>query len=168
MSEPTLPPPPPRPFEAGPRGSPAGCGKPLLIGCGLLSVLLGLAAILFVVKAKSILAYAMTKLEAQVLDSLPAEVSEEERSRLEAAFAAAARRIESGRIDPARLQALQAELVAAAERAPRGKLTRADVAELQAELDRFAAAEPGAEAPGGVEADDREAAPAESAPAPGP
>jgi hypothetical protein len=145
---PSVPPPPPlqRPFETQPRQAPGGCGTPLLIGCGVLAVLLGLGAIFFVVKAKSLLAYTMEKLEAQVVANLPEEVDPAGRERLATAFAGAVARVRSGEIDPALLQEMQGRLVAAAERAPRGTLTAADVAALTETLERFAAG-PTVEAP---------------------
>jgi hypothetical protein len=164
MSEPVPPPPPtlpPRPFEATPRAAPGGCGTPLLVGCGILTVVLAVVVVVFLVKATAILAYAMEKLEQQVLSELPAETTDEQRERLVAGFAAARARIRSGRLDPNRLQTLQGLLVDAAEKAGRRQLEPGDVAELTGALEAFAAAEPDerperapaaprpAEAPGG-------------------
>jgi hypothetical protein len=151
MSDPIDPgtpaPPPPqplptRPFEAAPRATPGGCGTPLLIGCGILTVVLAIAVVVFLMKATSILAYAMEKLEQQVLANLPAEVGDAERERLAAGFDAARARIRSGRLDPERLQSLQALLIDAAGKAEKKTLDRADVAALTASLEEFAAAEP--------------------------
>lgn len=136
----TVPPPPPtpRPFESQPRSAPGGCGTPLLIGCGVLAILLGVGAIVFVVKAKSLLAFTMEKLQQQVVANLPAEITAAERDRLETAFAAAIARVRGGEIDPGLLQAMQSKLVAAAERAPRSALSAADVAALTESLEQFA------------------------------
>ena len=145
---PAPPPPPSRPFEPEPRRAPGGCGTPLLVGCGVLAILLGLGAIFFVVKAKSLLAFTMEKLEAQVAAHLPAEVAPAERERLATAFAGAVARVRSGEIDPAALQEMQGRLVAEAEKAPRGALTVEDVAVLTESLERFARG-PTVEAPAG-------------------
>ncbi len=87
--------PPPKPFSAEPAATPGGCGKPLLIGCGVLAILLGIAAVFFVVKAKSLLAYALDKLQAEVVSHLPEDVGDAERRRLEAAFDATLAKIKS-------------------------------------------------------------------------
>lgn len=164
FSPPPPPPPPsaPRPFDAQPKPAPTGCSTPLLVGCGILAILLGIGAIVFVMKAKSLLAYTMTKLQEQVVAALPEEVTEAERERLEAAFAAAIARVRGGEMDPAQLQTMQSKLVAAAERAPRGALTAADVGSLTQALEAFAAGPAAApEAPA-------ETVPPGPTPAPGP
>jgi len=128
--------PPPRPFEATPRRSPKGCGRPLLVGCGALAVLVGIAAIVFVVKAKDLLSWTMEKLEEQVVAALPADVTAEERQRLERGFEAAIAKIRAGEIEPPSLTALQRQLQQAAEKAPRRTLTREDVLDLLSALER--------------------------------
>jgi hypothetical protein len=157
MSEPVQPPPPlppPRPFDEAPRAAPGGCGTPLLVGCGILTVVLAVVVVVFLVKATAILAYAMEKLEQQVLENLPEETSDEERQRLVAGFEAARARIRTGKLDPARLQTLQGLLVDSAEKAGRQQLDAADVRALTVALEEFAASD----APG--------AAPAPASPAP--
>lgn len=149
MNEPSPAPPivPPRPFDDAPRATPGGCGRPVLIGCGLAAILLGIGAIVFVLKAKSLLIYTMEQLKGQVVAAMPAEVTDAERARLDSAFAAAAARIRTGEIDPAALQSLQGKLMAVAEKAPRRAVSREDVLELTEALDRFGsgpAAEPAA------------------------
>lgn len=114
----------------------AGCSRPLLVGCGVLIVLLGLAGILFVVKAKDILAYAMGELQKQVTAALPADVTAEERARLERGFDAAMARIAGGQVEPPALYALQRQLMKAAEKAPKRELTRDDVLDLLSALER--------------------------------
>lgn len=127
----------PRPFDAGGVKAPSGCQKPLLIGCGLTALLLGIGAIAFVMKAKDVLAYAMNQLRSQVVASLPEEIGDREKDALEASFEQAIARIREGSIDPAALQNLQGKLVAAAQGAGSRKLTRAEVADLQEALDQF-------------------------------
>jgi hypothetical protein len=148
MTEIPPPPPPspspspdPRPFDAGGVKAPSGCQKPLLVGCGLTALLLGIGAIAFVMKAKDVLAYAMNQLRSQVVSSLPEEIGDREREALEASFERAIARIREGAIDPAALQNLQGKLVAAAQGAGSRKLTPAEVADLQSALDRFNAAQ---------------------------
>lgn len=143
MSEPGLPVqiPPQKPFAAEPTAAPGGCGKPFLIGCGLLAILLGIGAVVFVVKAKSLLAFALEKLEAEVVANLPEDVTREERDQLQKAFDETLARIRSGQIDPEALQRLQLKLVAAAESASQDKLTRDEVQALTLALEGFAGVE---------------------------
>lgn len=143
MSEPGLPVqiPPQKPFAPEPKAAPGGCGKPVLIGCGLLAILLGIGAVVFVVKAKSLLAFALEKLEAEVVANLPEDVTGEERERLRTAFDGTLARIRSGQIDPEALQRLQLKLVAAAESASQDKLTRDEVQALTLALEGFAGIE---------------------------
>ena len=149
MSEipPPLSPSDPRPFAPGGAKPASGCQKPLLIGCGALALLLGIGAIVFVLKAKDVLAYAMGRLQAEVISSLPVEISSEDRRRLEEGFAAAMARIRSGELDPASLQALQKELTAAAQSAAARQLTGAEIRRLQQALDAFNVAAPEAARP---------------------
>jgi hypothetical protein len=134
----TPPTPPPRPFSGEPRdlGSRGGCGRPLLLGCGVLIVLLGIAGIVFVAKAKDILAYAMGELQQQVTAALPPEVTTDERTRLARGFDAAMERIAAGKVEPPALYALQRQLMKAAEKAPAGTLTHDDVLDLLSALER--------------------------------
>lgn len=149
---PIVPTPAARPFAPAPASPPGGCGKPMLVGCGVLAILLGIGAIVFVVKAKSLLAYALGKLQAEVEANLPEDLDAGERRRLEAGFAATLERVRSGQIDPERLQTLQAELLDAAERSSRDQLTRDHVRELIVALEAFSGIEPPAGAPPEVEA----------------
>jgi len=140
-----IPPPPtsaadPRPFDSGaPSASAgaAGCQKPLLVGCGVLTLLLGIGAIVFVMKAKDVLAFAMNQLRTQIASHLPEDLGEAERQRLETSFDVAIERIRQGKIDPAALQGLQAKLAAAAQRTGSQRMTPAEVAGLQGALDAF-------------------------------
>lgn len=168
--EPTQPPPPPapapRPFDEAPRRSPKGCGRPLLVGCGVLAVLIGIAAVVFVVKARDLLSWTLEKLEVQVVAALPEEVTADERRRLERGFDAAIARINAGEIEPPALSALQRQLQQAAEKAPRRTLTREDVLDLLSALERVGGLLPAEGEPGATEpAEPPSAAPVEPAPA---
>jgi len=107
--------------------------------------------VVFVVKAKSLLAFALEKLQAEVVAHLPEEMTEAERERLETAFDATLDRIRSGQIDPEALQRLQIRLVAAAESASQDKLTQGEVEALTLALEGFAGLDSpeSPEAPGG-------------------
>jgi len=99
-------------------------------------VLLGIAAIVFVVKAKDLLAWGMERIEAQVMATLPEDVTPEERVRLERGFDVALQKISLGEVEPPALNALQKQLVQAAEKSSEGKLTRDDALDLLSALER--------------------------------
>lgn len=122
------------------------------MGCGAVAVLVGIAAIVFVVKAKDLLTWTMEKLEEQVVAALPEDVTADERQRLKRGFEAAIAKIRAGEIEPPSLTALQRQLQQAAEKAPRRTLTREDVLDLLSALERVggllpAEGESGAPAP---------------------
>ena len=112
--EPSTPPPTPAsPFHPGqPRRAGGGSGRrPLLIGCGALLVLLGVAAIVLVAKRAELVGWVFHKLEAQILAKLPEDVTPEERRRLDEAFDAAAAAIGAGTVDPVKADQLNAVLL---------------------------------------------------------
>jgi len=115
---------------------PGGCSRPLLLGCGGIVILLGIAAIVFVVKAKDLLAWTMRELEQQVVAAWPADASAEERSRLDRGFAAALDKIKQGEVEPPALFALQRQLAKAADKSQKKQLTRDDVLDLLSALER--------------------------------
>lgn len=167
-SLPPLPPPQSKPFAPEQTSGGGGCQKPVLIGCGLLALLLGIAAVVFVVKAKDVLAYAMNQLRAEVVAHLPEDAGETERQRLDAAFDTALARIRGGELDPAALQELQKKLTAAASASAARRLTREELDGLVAALDKFNGG--GTKAPADAAAEPAEtgaAAPADGAEAPG-
>lgn len=123
--------------------------------------LLGIAAIVFVVKAKDLLAWTMGELRTQIVAALPAEVTAEERSRLDRGFEAAVAKIRRGEVEPPALKALQHQLMRAAEKAPRKQLTRDDVLDLLSALERVGGLLPRDEEPPAAAAP-----PADPAPAP--
>lgn len=127
---------PPRPFADAPRPAPKGCSRPLLIGCGVLLVLLGIAAIVLIAKAKDLLAWTLNEFEDQIVTALPEEVTAGERARLERAFDAARTEIRDGELEPPALKALQRQLTKAAEKARAKSLTRDDVLDLLSALER--------------------------------
>jgi len=145
MTEPEIPPPSPsgpppivpgRPFTGEPRKMPGGCSRPLLLGCGGVVILLGIAAIVFVVKAKDLLAWTMRELEQQVVAAWPADATAEERIRLDRGFAAALDKIKQGEVEPPALFALQRQLAKAADKSQKKQLTRDDVLDLLSALER--------------------------------
>lgn len=121
-------------------------------------ILLGIVAIVFVVKAKDLLAWTMRELEQQVVAAWPADATPEERARLDRGFAAALDKIKNGEVEPPALLALQRQLTKAADRAAKKTLTRDDILDLLSALERV----------GGLLKPDAEAAPAPPAEQPSP
>jgi hypothetical protein len=119
-------------------------------------VLVGIAAIVFLLKAKDVLSWTMEKLEEQIVAALPEDVTAEERQRLGRGFDAAIAKIRAGEIEPPSLTALQRQLQRAAEKAPRKELTREDVLDLLSALERVG---------GLLPADDESSEPVSSPPA---
>ena len=157
QGQPATPPPVavPEPFASAPLTPRAGgCGKPLLGGCGIVLVLLGLAAIVFIIRAKDLLVWSLGKVKAAVEQNLPADVTEADRERFDVAFAAATRAIRAGRMHAEPLQELQAELLRVVQK-PKGALTREDYLRLTRALERV----------GGVGPEEEEAPAAPSPPA---
>lgn len=94
------------PFEPQPSDL-GGCGKPAVVGCLVLLVLAGIGLIVFLVKARSMLDWALVQYQQVVVENLAEEVGEPERERLDAAFEAARDAIRENRMNPAALQNLQ-------------------------------------------------------------
>ncbi len=129
----------PRPFSEGPQDPPGGCSRPLLIGCALIVVLLGLLLLGFLWKAEDLVPalfrWSLDQVEQQVSSSLPADLSDAERQRLADAFDAAATAFEDGSADAAGLQRLQGKLLDVARA---GRLTREQVLDLTEALEAAA------------------------------
>jgi hypothetical protein len=111
------------------------------VGCGCVLLLIGAAAIFFVLKAQDIVHWWFGKLEAQVMTQLPPDLPAVDRERLRAAFADVDRGLKSGKLDASGLQQMQAKLVQLGSK-PNRQLTRQDVIELTAALERLAGKTP--------------------------
>jgi hypothetical protein len=129
----------PQPFSEGPIEAPGGCSRPLLLGCAVTVVLLGLLLLGVLWKGRELMPalfrWSLDQFEQQVTDSLPADLSETERRRLADAFDGAAAAVEDGSADPAALQRLQGHLLGVARA---GELTRDRVLELIEALEAVA------------------------------
>jgi hypothetical protein len=129
---------PASPFHPGqPRaaGGPSRA-KPLLIGCGVLLVLLGIAAVLLVAKRAQLVGWMFHKLETQILAKLPDDVTPAERQRLSRAFDDAEEVMGSGTPDPAKAEQLNAVLLDLAQGGR--QITREDVLKLTRALEEVA------------------------------
>ena len=106
MNESQVPPeltPPTTPFADAPIEPRAGgCSKPALIGCGVVFLLLGIAGLVFVLKAKNLLVWSLEKVRAGNAANLPADATAADRERFNAAFVAAKARIEEASSTPPR------------------------------------------------------------------
>jgi hypothetical protein len=102
----------------------------------VLVVLLGVAAIVFVAKAKDLLAWTMRELHQQVVVALPDDITAAERARLDRGFEASLERIYAGEVEPPALYALQRQLMNAAEKSQAKTLTRDDALDLLSALER--------------------------------
>ncbi|MEO8504304.1 MAG: hypothetical protein ABI609_10450 [Acidobacteriota bacterium] len=130
MSEPTPPPAPfapqaPQPFGTAPtEPRVGGCGKPVLIGCGVIFLLIGIAGVALVLNAKSLLAWSLEKAKPSVLAGLAPNVTPADRERFESAFSSALVKIRAGKIDPIALQQVQAQLMKAVGSPGSGSVSR--------------------------------------------
>ena len=113
MSDPHAP--APSPFDdpsptapGGRRGR--GAGKPLLIGCGVILVLLAIAFGTLIAFQDSIAAWIFEALEAQLEPRLPEDLPDDVRARYEAAFDRAIAAAKEGDYEPQDLQRVQQEL----------------------------------------------------------
>jgi hypothetical protein len=114
-----------------------GCTLPLLVGCGVVLVIVGILAVVFVWNAPRFLDWAYGKMGQLVIERLPESIPAEDRERLEEGFAALSRAAAKGRIDPAAARDLQGRIQDLATRDP-AQITREDVQELAQALERVA------------------------------
>ncbi|HVS04418.1 MAG TPA: hypothetical protein VMT16_16770 [Thermoanaerobaculia bacterium] len=127
----------PQPFGSEPRPlTPSGCSRNSVIGCGVLVVLLGVAAVLLLARSNEVMVWVLEKLETRVEEKLPEDLPAADRARLAAAFQRLYRAIESGEVDPAALQRLQRELLDLAQADRR--LTVEEVRDLTVSLEAAA------------------------------
>jgi hypothetical protein len=115
-----------------PREGP-GCSKPLLIGCGVLLLLLGVGVVVLRVELPDIVRWWFRQLDATLAPRLPADTTQAERQRLHQAFAAAGRAASTGQIDIGSMQRFQRKLMALTD--PEIRLTHKDVQELTESLE---------------------------------
>ena len=138
MEPPTPPSTPASPFHPGRPSSAGGASRarPLLIGCGALLVLLGIAAVILMAKRAELVGWMFQKLEAQILAKLPEDVTPDERQRLDQAFDAAAEAIGSGTADQAKAEQLNAVLMDLAQGSR--QITREDALKLTRAMEEVA------------------------------
>jgi hypothetical protein len=101
---------PNRPVQPRPEGGPSRT-RPLLIGCGAIFVLLGIATVILITKLPELSGWVFQQLEQKVMVKLPPDVTPEERHRLDVAFDDAARAVGEGKTDPEKVQELNSMLM---------------------------------------------------------
>lgn len=132
----------PQPFDPqAPRTVGRGCGRAALLGCGVFLLLIGIAAVVVVLKAKDVMRWGLDKMQAQIEAEIdratPADLTSEDRARLKTAFDAAISKVTSGEADPTALSKLQGELQRVTGRAGRA-WTRDEVMSLVVALEEIA------------------------------
>ena len=94
------------PFDPQPADL-SGCGKPAVIGCLAIVVLLAIGLVIFLANVRDMLDWALVQYENAVVTNISEEVTVEDRQRLERAFASARAAIRDNRMEPSALQRLQ-------------------------------------------------------------
>jgi hypothetical protein len=125
----------------GPRSKWTGGSRWALFGCGGLVLLLGIASVVFLVKAKDLFGWMMGELETQIEQSLPANITESERQELSLAFDAVVDAVQEDRANAVALQDLQKLLRESLGNGPT-RLSREEVRALIAALDRVSGRTP--------------------------
>lgn len=126
---------PQSPFaDETPTGPSSGCSTPLLIGCGVGLVLVGILLVVTLVNIPAIMGWVFESTGSMLAQELPEEIPAEERQRLEQAFRDVAQAAREERIDPDRLMELQREIRDLQGKDPQD-LTREDVRELTEALE---------------------------------
>ncbi len=125
---------PQSPFDDQPTKPSSGCSTPLLIGCGVGLVLVGILLVVTLVNIPSIMGWVFESTGEMLTRELPEDVPAEERRRLERAFRDVAQAAREERVDPERLLALQQEIRELQGKNPQD-LTRDDVRELTEALE---------------------------------
>lgn len=124
----------PRPFGPAPTPPASGCGRPLLIGCAVLIVAVGGLLLLAAIKSDDLFAWLLSEVEERLTANLPADFTEDDRARLEAAFDAAISAVRSREIDADALQNLQQRLGTIAGKGA-GNISRQDLLDLTTALE---------------------------------
>ena len=147
MEPPRVEPPPPSappaaPFEPTARPKAGGCPKPLLVGCLVLVILVGVGVIgllFFAVKnfGKLMQVY-LQESETAIVSKLSPDVTPAERQRLQTAFASARRRIAASKSPQDTAASAQGLVFKLRELTSQEKIRRQDVQELTQMLEDFA------------------------------
>ena len=136
-----------RPQPAAPAGGRGGCSKPVFIGCGVLLLLLGICAILFVVKAPALFQWWLRLVEEKVTAVVPPDVTPAERAALHQGFADLGQAFaHGGQADTRYLQPFQTKLMEVVGK-PKGQVPRQEILDLTRILELTAGKHPPEQAP---------------------
>jgi len=141
------------PESVGPEsGSSGRLPRPLLVGCGILLLLIGIGLVAFLVKGEAVmrhlLAWSLDSVESQIMSALPDDLSGPERQRLQHAFDAAEASVRASKsLDVKALQTLQPQLLDVSRSLGKGKLTRQQCLQLAQALEKLAGLETAPESP---------------------
>lgn len=110
-----------------------------LLGCGVVLFLLGIATVIFLLKADDFVGWVFGSLEESIVERLPPDLPDADRRRLEAAFDGAVERMTGDEADPEALRRLQRQLSSIVrETGDERPLTHAEVAEITAAFEAVA------------------------------
>ncbi len=136
-----------RPQPAAPAGGRGGCSKPVFIGCGALLLLLGICAIVFVVKAPALFQWWLKLVEEKVMAVAPPDVTAEDRAALHQGFVALGGVFaHGGQPDAHYIQTFQSKLLEVLGK-PKGQVTRQEILDLTRILELTAKKRPPAPPP---------------------
>jgi hypothetical protein len=124
IPDPTIVPPP-----AVAAGGKSGVLKWGLVGCTLVSAVLIVALVVLGMKARSILSWALARVEEQVLTGSSPEVTPEDRQAFRDAYAGFVERSRTGKVSPEEIRAFQKKVV---EAMADGKITPEEIRSLAA------------------------------------
>ncbi|HKV12042.1 MAG TPA: hypothetical protein VJ725_28110 [Thermoanaerobaculia bacterium] len=144
-------PPPPSPFQPitpGPApvpGKTGGCGKPVVIGCLVVLVLVGIGLVgIFVYVSKhydQIMNMSLRQTEAQIFAQMPEDVTPQERERLRAAFEGARQAYATRELQDVAQQGQQVQFKLLELVRKGNNMTRQDILDLTEMLERLAGTE---------------------------
>ena len=135
-----------RPQPAAPAGGRGGCSKPVFVGCGALLLILGIGAIVFVVKAPALFQWWLKLVEEKVTAVVPADVTPEERAALHQSFVDLGGVFAHGsQPDAHSIQSFQTKLLEVLGK-PKGQVTRQEILDLTRILELTAGKRPPAPA----------------------
>ncbi len=106
----------------------------MLVGCGVLTLVALVMAVVVTVNAPRLVAWAFEQSRIVVFDALPEDMPAEERRELERVWAETVRGMQEQRIPAERWAEIQSAIQRAVEQARDDKLTREDAARLTADL----------------------------------
>ena len=131
-----------RPQPAAPAGGRGGCSKPVFIGCGALLLVLGICAIVFVVKAPALFQWWLRLVEQKVAAVVPPDVTPDERAALHQGFVDLGGVFaHGGQPDAHYIQSFQAKLLEILGK-PKGQVTRQEILDLTRILELTAGKRP--------------------------